>query len=107
MDARAAARSRGALMSYVGDHNSATYSRDGLEQALDAIARIPSVRSIHLGPPSMGNWIAMETLRQAKLGNRSPFLGKLGAVALFSPDLDVDVFKTQLGVVGPLKTPND
>jgi esterase/lipase superfamily enzyme len=97
--------SRGELTGYVADRESTTYSRDYLEKVLDEIASVPDVRNIDLIAHSMGNWLAVETLRQAKLRSRSPFLGKLRDVALIAPDIDVDVFRTQLDTIGRLKNP--
>jgi esterase/lipase superfamily enzyme len=53
----------------------------------------------------MGNWLAVETLRQAKLRERSPFLKKLKEVVLLAPDIDVNVFRTQLDAIGKLNRP--
>ncbi|MDQ0467309.1 alpha/beta hydrolase [Labrys wisconsinensis] len=97
--------SRGTLTGYVADRESTTYSRDYLEQFLDDVARAPGVKRIHILAHSMGNWLAVETLRQAKLRASSPFLAKLGDVFLMSPDIDVDVFRTQLDVIGKLNEP--
>jgi len=97
--------SRNDLTEYVTDRESATYSRDYLERVLNEIAEVPSVRSINLVAHSMGNWLAMETLRQAKLRERSPFVAKLNQVVLLAPDIDVDVFRTQLDAIGKLKHP--
>ncbi len=95
----------GTLTGYVADRESSTYSRDYLERVLDDIARIPKVKSINLVAHSMGNWLAVETLRQAKLRAKSPFIEKLGNVVLLSPDIDVDVFVSQLDIIGKLKQP--
>ena len=97
--------SRATLTGYVADRESVTYSRDYLERVLNEIARIPGVRSINLVAHSLGCWLAAETLRQAKLDDRSPFLKKLNQVVLLSPDIDVDVFRTQLDVIGKLSPP--
>jgi esterase/lipase superfamily enzyme len=97
--------SRGTLEGYLADRESSTYSRDYLEQVLNEIARVPNVRSINLVAHSMGNWLAVETLRQAKLRGQSPFIAKLGNVVLLSPDIDIDVFGTELDVIGKLKHP--
>ncbi len=97
--------SRNDLTEYVTDRESATYSRDYLERVLNEIAETPGVRSINLVAHSMGNWLAMETLRQAKLRERSPFVQKLNQVVLLAPDIDVDVFRTQLDAIGSLKHP--
>lgn len=97
--------SRGGVTDYVTDRESSTFSRDYLERVLNEIAAIPNVRSINLVAHSMGNWLAVETLRQARLRERSPFLKKLNQVVLLAPDIDVDVFKTQLEAIGRLKHP--
>jgi esterase/lipase superfamily enzyme len=97
--------SRADLTDYLTDRESATYSRDYLEHVLNNIAGVPDVRSIYLVAHSMGNWLAVETLRQAKLRERSPFLKKLKEVVLLAPDIDVNVFRTQLDAIGKLNSP--
>ena len=97
--------SRATVTDYVTDRESATYSRDYLERVLNEIASVPDVRSIYLVAHSMGNWLAVETLRQAKLRERSPFLKKLNEVVLLAPDIDVNVFRTQLDAIGKLNRP--
>lgn len=93
------------LSGYLADRESSTYSRDSLERTLDNLARTPGIRRIHLLAHSMGNWLTMETLRQAKLRGKSAFLPKLGEVLLMSPDIDIDVFGTQLDAIGKLNPP--
>ncbi|CAM5764319.1 hypothetical protein LMIY3S_01107 [Labrys miyagiensis] len=97
--------SLGTLTGYVADRESTTYSRDYFEQFLNDLARAPGVKRIHIIAHSMGNWLTVETLRQAKLRSRSAFLPKLGEVFLMSPDIDVDVFRTQLDAIGKLNEP--
>ena len=48
----------------------------------------------------MGNWLAMETLRQLAIGGNRDLSGKLGYVVLASPDIDVDIFKKQMARYG-------
>ncbi len=90
---------------YVADREASTYSRDYLEQALLLMASLPEVHEINVLAHSMGNWVFVETLRQAKMNGRGTFNGKLGDVILASPDLDVNVFRTQLDVIGKLPRP--
>jgi esterase/lipase superfamily enzyme len=97
--------SRGKAQLYLADRESSAYSRDYLESALQQIASLPEVHEINILAHSMGNWLAVETLRQAKLKGHGDFNGKLGNVILASPDIDVDVFRTQLDVIGRLKRP--
>ena len=49
--------------------------------------------------------MTVEALRQAKIGGNGNFGGKLGQVVLASPDIDVDVFKTQMRRLGKPQTP--
>jgi esterase/lipase superfamily enzyme len=97
--------SMGKAPMYLADREASTYSRDYLEQALLQIAALKEVREIDIVAHSMGNWLAVETLRQAKLKGHGDFRGKLGEVVLASPDLDVSVFRTQLDVIAPMRRP--
>jgi esterase/lipase superfamily enzyme len=90
---------------YLADRDASTYSRDYLEQALLQISTLQEVREINILAHSMGNWLAVETLRQAKMNGHGQFNGKLGEVILASPDIDINVFRTQLDVIGPLPHP--
>jgi esterase/lipase superfamily enzyme len=97
--------SRGKAPLYLADRESTNYSRDYLEQALLQIASVPDVQHIDILAHSMGNWLAVETLRQAKMKRHGDFGGKLHDVVLASPDIDINVFRTQLDVIGPLRQP--
>jgi esterase/lipase superfamily enzyme len=97
--------SRGELTAYLTDRESATFSRNYLEEVLNEIATTPGVRNIDIVAHSMGNWLALETLRQARLRARSAFVGKLRGVTLVAPDIDADVFLTQLDTIGKLRSP--
>ncbi len=97
--------SRGRAQLYLADRESSTFSRDHLEHTLQKIAAIPEVREINILAHSMGNWVAVETLRQAAMKGHGDFGGKLNHVVLASPDIDINVFRTQLDVIGPLRQP--
>ncbi len=56
--------SRGKLFDFVYDRESATYSRDGLETVLQAMVKDPNVREISILAHSMGNFVAVEAIRQ-------------------------------------------
>lgn len=90
---------------YLADREASTYSRDYLERALLQIASVPEIHEINILAHSMGNWVGVETLRQAKMNGHGDFNGKLGDVILASPDLDVNVFRSQLDVIGRLPRP--
>ena len=97
--------SKASLVDYLTDREASTFSRDYLEKTLDDLARTPGVRHINIIAHSMGGWLTMETLRQAKLRGNSTFLPKLGEVLLASPDIDLYVFGTQLDVIGKRNPP--
>jgi esterase/lipase superfamily enzyme len=90
--------SRGRLFDYVYDRESATYSRDGLEAVLQALAKDPNVDSISILAHSMGNFVAVEALRQMAIRNRS-LSPKIKDIMLAAPDLDFDVFRREIAEI--------
>jgi esterase/lipase superfamily enzyme len=52
----------------------------------------------------MGGFLIMETVRQLKLEGRDDVLSKL-RIVLAAPDIDADVFRRQMDVIGKLKIP--
>lgn len=92
--------SRGRLLHYVYDRESANFSRTDFANFLRAIAGNPRVTDIVVLAHSMGAWLATELLRQLALQDgRVP--KKISNVILASPDLDVDVFRRQVQEMGP------
>ncbi len=91
--------SRGSLFEYSYDRESANISRDALEQLLTRLAESPMVGEVTVLAHSMGAWLAMKSLRQMAIrhGRIPP---RIQTVILASPDLDVDVFRTQLVGLG-------
>lgn len=87
--------SAGQAFDYVYDNNSATASRDALERTLRLIADAGASR-IDIVAHSMGGWATMEALRQLAITGHRDLGGRLGDVVLASPDIDVDVFKSQM-----------
>ncbi|MFD9897260.1 alpha/beta hydrolase [Mesorhizobium sp. NPDC059025] len=96
--------SAGKTVDYVYDTNSATVARDALEETLRLVARSGAKR-IDIVAHSLGNWVTMEALRQLAITRDKDLSGKLGDVVLASPDLDVDVFKSQMERYGKPKHP--
>jgi esterase/lipase superfamily enzyme len=87
------------LRAYSYDRESANYSRDALEQLLDSLSAQPSVKEINIVAHSMGNWVTLEALRGRSI--RSGRIGdKIKNVMLVAPDVDVDVFRTQIQRMG-------
>lgn len=97
--------SRGRLLDYLTDRESAMFSRDRLEFVLRQLGSQSKIRRINILAHSMGAFLTMETLRQAKLVGNGEFNGKLNAVVLAAPDIDLDVFRTQLEVIGKRQRP--
>jgi esterase/lipase superfamily enzyme len=87
------------LSAYEYDRDSASQSRQALEDVLDTIALSPAIKEVTIVCHSMGCQLTMEALR-----SRSIRAGKIGAkvrnVALVAPDLDVNIFHEQMQQVG-------
>jgi esterase/lipase superfamily enzyme len=90
--------SGGNVTDYVYDRDSAVYSRDAFEAVLQGLVKDPNVDSISILAHSMGNYLAIESLRQMAIRNRglSP---KIRDVMLASPDIDIDVFRRQIAEI--------
>lgn len=96
--------SAGRITDYVYDNNSATAARDRLEATLRILVRA-GARRVDIIAHSMGNWVTMEALRQLAITNDRDLDGRLGDVLLASPDIDVDVFKSQMQRYGKPNKP--
>jgi esterase/lipase superfamily enzyme len=96
--------SRGQLLGYTYDRESANFSRDALEDLLRGLARDPAIGEITLLAHSMGNWVALEALRQMSIrsGRIDP---KIKTVMMAAPDVDVDVFRRQVEAIGAKRPP--
>lgn len=96
--------SRGSALGYVYDRESATFSRSGFEELLDSVADA-GAREIVIVAHSMGAAVTMETLRQMAIRKDTRALDRIAGVILISPDLDVDVFRSQARDMGGLPQP--
>ena len=92
--------SRGGVLNYNYDKESATFSRSDLAYVLRTAAENPAVADITLLAHSMGAWIAMEAVRQIALEDKGD-LAKIDNIVLASPDIDVDVFRRHWITFGP------
>jgi len=90
--------SGGGAADYVYDRDSAMYSRDALESGLQRLVDNPKVGSISLLAHSMGNYLAVEALRQMAIRDRG-LPAKIRDVMLASPDIDVDVFRREIAEI--------
>lgn len=96
--------SRGSALGYVYDRDSMLYSRSGFEDLLNEVAGA-GAKDIIVVAHSMGAALTMETLRQMALRHSSNALDRVAGVILISPDLDLDVFRSQAKDIGKLPEP--
>jgi esterase/lipase superfamily enzyme len=88
------------LLSYVSDKERATASRDALDGLMRDLSETPGIGRVHVLAHSMGSWLAMEALRENAIAGRPDLNGKLGDVMLAAPDIDLGVFRQQMGRLG-------
>jgi esterase/lipase superfamily enzyme len=96
--------SRGSALGYVYDRDSVLFARSGLESLLNEVAGA-GAREIVIVAHSMGAFLTMETLRQMALRGGDTPLDRIAGVVLISPDLDLDVFRSQARDIGELPQP--
>jgi esterase/lipase superfamily enzyme len=92
------------VTSYVADKDAVTFSRDRLVDLLTMLGRDPQIGNITLTGHSMGCWLTAEALRQLRLTGKDDVIRRF-RVILAAPDIDVDVFRAQMDVIGPLTPP--
>ena len=90
--------SRGDLLNYVYDRDSAMYSRDALEDVLQAMVDDPKVGSVSVLAHSMGNLVAVEALRQLAIRDKG-LPQKIKHIMLASPDIDFEVFRREIAEI--------
>ena len=86
--------SRANPLGYEYDAESALFARDGLAELLRLVRR-EGARQITLIGHSMGGRLVMEVLRQMELSDPGWSATALDAVVLMSPDVGIDVFRSQ------------
>lgn len=96
--------SAASVTGYVADRDAVLYSRSQLNAVIEALARAPKIKRIVLFGHSMGGFLSMEVARQLKLEGRDDVLAKL-QIVLAAPDIDVDVFQSQLHDIGRIPNP--
>lgn len=96
--------SGGQLQDYVYDLNSAAIARDALEKTLVLLARSKAKRILILAH-SMGNYLLMEMAARLTPENRRLIDKKLQMVVMAAPDIDIDLFKSNLKRIGKAKQP--
>ena len=92
------------VFGYVHDRDSALFARDGLEHFLrDILAS--GADSVVLVAHSLGGELVMETLRQIRISGDDAIFSRLSGVILISPDIAVQVFRSQAQRIAPLPQP--
>lgn len=91
--------SRGSVFAYGYDHESASYSRDALEDGLRFLARDPEVKEITVLAHSMGNFVTLEALRQMAIRD-GRVAEKIRSVMLAAPDVDIDLARETVMTMG-------
>lgn len=89
---------------YIADRDAVTYARDDLAQVLQTLSKLGASRKVVLIGRSLGGWLVMETVRQLRLQRRDDVINRL-EIGLAAPDIDAEVFRRQLDVIGPLDLP--
>lgn len=97
--------SAASVTGYVADKDAVAYSRDDLVNLLTAVAADPDARNITLFGHSMGGLLVVEALRQLRLTGQHKVIDSLNDVVLAAPDIDIDVFRRQVRVIGPMQPP--
>lgn len=87
--------SRANPLGYEYDQDSALFARDGLADLLRTV-KAAGDPDIVLVAHSMGSYLVMETLRQLEIAEPGWVGRSLSGVVLISPDLNVDLFRSQI-----------
>ena len=96
--------SAASVVGYAYDHDSMVFSRDALQSTIETTAAAAPKRTL-LVAHSMGAMLAMETLRQIEIKRPGWAKRNLSGVVLISPDVDIDVFRSQLNSIPNLPQP--
>lgn len=96
--------SAASVAGYVADRDAVLASRTELQELISTLARTDKVKRLVLFGHSMGGFLTMEAVRALQMQGRQDVLDKL-VIVLAAPDIDVDVFRSQLRDIGRLKTP--
>jgi esterase/lipase superfamily enzyme len=97
--------SQAQVIGYEADKAAAIGSRDQLAALLTMLTASPEVGDILLVGHSMGGMLTMETLRQLRSEGKNQVIARLNRVVLAAPDIDAQVFRSQVQALGPLKPP--
>jgi len=91
--------SAASLTRYVYDMNSVLIARPLVEEMTQIIGRT-NADNYNILAHSMGSLLVMETSTMLATAGNLNSLGRLRSVVLASPDIDMDLFRVQLGIIG-------
>jgi esterase/lipase superfamily enzyme len=90
--------SAGRLSRYVYDLNSALVARPLLIDASELLSK-SIANKFHIFAHSMGSFLTMEAIVDVAQKNQFNRAGRLQNVVLASPDIDIDLFRSQMGEI--------
>lgn len=96
--------SRGNPLGYEYDQDSALFARDGLAQMLRLIRASGNI-DLTVVAHSMGSALVMETFRQLDIAEPGWVGRNINGVILMSPDINVDVFRSQFAQIKTVPDP--
>ncbi|WP_141246453.1 alpha/beta hydrolase [Actibacterium ureilyticum] len=91
-------------LGYAYDSDSALFARDGLEMLIHDV-NAAGAETVILMAHSMGTNLGMEVMRQMAIRKPGDVSRLIDAVFLISPDIDVDVFRSQVAPIRKLPSP--
>jgi len=94
-----------AVGAYAIDQAEAIKSRDDPIALLKMVTGSPQVGDVMVLAHSMGGMLTAEALRELRTQRQDRVIARLSRVILAAPDIDVDVFRTQVQTIGPLRPP--
>ena len=95
--------SKGGLLDYGYDRESALLARDQLAETLFAVLGDASGGRIHIVAHSMGTLATLEALRAYRDRFGETGFTRVGSIVFAAPDIDLDVFRAGLGRLGSLR----
>ena len=96
--------SRGNVFDYAYDNNSAMVARAELGRFLMLLEK-SDAEKVNVVAHSLGNMLFVKVINSIKLQGGPPKKRKIGLIFLASPDIDYDVFKSQLMQLGRPEVP--
>lgn len=87
------------MLAYGYDRESTNFTRNGLETLLRDLSKDPNVGEVTVLAHSMGNWLALESLRRMAIRDRH-IAPKIQNVILAAPDVDMDLARAAFHDMG-------